>query len=187
MSGGRIQALKLLGVVATNILSLLPVYVAACSTWSPRFVLRLSHLTVKNFGYVREVLFSYPQKKLCPIHLIGYFPAATPLFLCQLSGQILSSCHVIVKQITKFDGRRANEFLEWDSKLRASLSVYNITISNVLERPGATVRTRCRPGDHLCDLGCRKYRKPRPIQRDLFHHSWFSVLCGSEVPGQNTG
>ena len=46
--------------------------------------------------------------------------------------------HVIVKQITKFDGRRADTFLEWDSKLCASLSVYNRTIFNVLpgqERP----------------------------------------------------
>ena len=45
---------------------------------------------------------------------------------------------MIVKQITKFDGRRADEFLEWDSKLCASLSVYNKTIFNVLqwqERP----------------------------------------------------
>ena len=45
---------------------------------------------------------------------------------------------MIVKQITKFDGRRADEFLEWNSKLCASLSVYNKTIFNVLqgqERP----------------------------------------------------
>ena len=40
---------------------------------------------------------------------------------------------VIVKQITKFNGRRADEFLEWDSKLCASLSVYNKTIFNVLQ------------------------------------------------------
>ena len=46
--------------------------------------------------------------------------------------------HVIVKKITKFDGWRADTFLEWDSMLRASLSVYNKTIFNVLqgqERP----------------------------------------------------
>ena len=45
---------------------------------------------------------------------------------------------MIVKQITKFDGKRADEFLEWDSMLCASLSVYNKTIFNVLqwkERP----------------------------------------------------
>ena len=50
----------------------------------------------------------------------------------------VNNSHVIVKQITKFDGRRADEFLEWDSKLRTSLSVYNKTIFNVLqgqERP----------------------------------------------------
>ena len=39
---------------------------------------------------------------------------------------------MIVKQITKFGGRRVDEFLELDSKLRASLSVYNKTIFNVL-------------------------------------------------------
>ena len=33
--------------------------------------------------------------------------------------------HVIVKKITKFDGRRADELLEFDSKLRTSLGVYN--------------------------------------------------------------
>ena len=48
------------------------------------------------------------------------------------SGAVNNS-HVIVKQITKFDGRRADEFLEWDSKLRASLSVYNKTIFNILQ------------------------------------------------------
>ena len=50
----------------------------------------------------------------------------------------MNNFHVIVKQITTFDGRRAYEFLEWDSKLRASLSEYNKTIFNVLqgqERP----------------------------------------------------
>ena len=50
----------------------------------------------------------------------------------------VNNFHVIVKQITKFDDRRADEFLEWDSKLRASLGVYNKTIISVLrgqERP----------------------------------------------------
>ena len=45
----------------------------------------------------------------------------------------MNNLHVIVKQITKFHGRRAGEFLEWNFKLRASLSVYNKTISNVLQ------------------------------------------------------
>ena len=50
----------------------------------------------------------------------------------------VNNFHVIMKQITKFDGKRADEFLKWDSKLRSSLSVYNKTIFNVLqgqERP----------------------------------------------------
>ena len=50
----------------------------------------------------------------------------------------MNNVHVIVKHITKFDGRRVGEFPEWDSKLRASLSVYNKTTFSVLqeqERP----------------------------------------------------
>ena len=45
----------------------------------------------------------------------------------------VSNFHMTVKQITEFDGRRADDFLEWDFKLCASLSVYNKTISNVLQ------------------------------------------------------
>ena len=37
----------------------------------------------------------------------------------------MNNFHVIVNKITKFDGRREDKFLEWDSKLRASLSMYN--------------------------------------------------------------
>ena len=44
----------------------------------------------------------------------------------------VNNFHVVVKQRTKFDGRIANEFLEWDSKFRTSLSVYNTTIFNFL-------------------------------------------------------
>ena len=40
----------------------------------------------------------------------------------------VNNFHVVVKQRTKFDGRIANEFLEWDFKFRTSLSVYNTTI-----------------------------------------------------------
>ena len=55
-----------------------------------------------------------------------------------MESSAVNNFHVIVKEITKFDGRRVNESLEWDSKLRASLNVYNKTIFNVLqgqERP----------------------------------------------------
>ena len=50
----------------------------------------------------------------------------------------MNNLHVIVKRITKFDDRKADVFLEWDSKHYASLSVHNKTIFNVLqgqERP----------------------------------------------------
>ena len=45
----------------------------------------------------------------------------------------VNNFHVIVEQRTKFDGKRANEVLEWDSKLCASLSVYNKTILSVVQ------------------------------------------------------
>ena len=41
----------------------------------------------------------------------------------------VNNFHVIMKLIIKFDGERTDEFLGWDSKLCASLSVYNKTIS----------------------------------------------------------
>ena len=50
----------------------------------------------------------------------------------------MNNLQVIVKQKNKFDGKRVDEFLEWDSKLCASLSVYNRIFFNVLqgqERP----------------------------------------------------
>ena len=45
----------------------------------------------------------------------------------------MNNFHVIVKQMTKLDGRRADEFMEWDSKLRASVSVYNKIFFGVLQ------------------------------------------------------
>ena len=39
----------------------------------------------------------------------------------------------IVKQVNKFDGKRAGDFLEWQSKLRTALSLYNRKIYNVLQ------------------------------------------------------
>ena len=49
--------------------------------------------------------------------------------------------HVVLKQMTKFDGKKADDFLEWSSKLRACLSIYNRAIFNILqgkERPSDT-------------------------------------------------
>ena len=60
--------------------------------------------------------------------------------------------HVVLKQISKFDGRKGGDFLEWSSKLRASLSIYNRAIFNIMqgqERPSvsddsqATARAAC--------------------------------------------
>ena len=41
--------------------------------------------------------------------------------------------HAIVKQVNKFDGKRAGDFLEWQSKLRTALSLYDRKIYNVLQ------------------------------------------------------
>ena len=52
-----------------------------------------------------------------------------------------NNLHVVLKQISKFDGKKADDFLQWSSKLRASLSIYNRVIFNILqgrERPSVT-------------------------------------------------
>ena len=56
----------------------------------------------------------------------------------------VNNFHVIEKQINKFDGRRVDEFLEWDSKLRASLSVYNKTTFNATRQ--LSTPYKCRSG-----------------------------------------
>ena len=46
----------------------------------------------------------------------------------------------VVKQVSKFDGKNADDFLEWSSKLRVSLSLYSKPISEIvqgLQRPSA--------------------------------------------------
>ena len=99
----------------------------------------------------------------------------------------VSTFHMIVRQITKFDGRRADDFLEWGFSGVSSFALaLRLQLDNFqrLTRAGETVRIRCRPGDHLRDLG---YPKSRPIQHALPHHNWFSFLHGSEISRQNTG
>ena len=52
-----------------------------------------------------------------------------------------NNLHVVLKQISIFDGKKADDFLEWSSKLRASLNTYNRAIFNILqgqERPWET-------------------------------------------------
>ena len=49
--------------------------------------------------------------------------------------------HAVLKQILKFDGQKADDFLVWSSKLLSSLSIYNKAIFNILqgrERPSET-------------------------------------------------
>ena len=49
--------------------------------------------------------------------------------------------HVVLEQISKFNGKKAGDFLKWSSKLRASLSIYNRAIINILQgqkRPSET-------------------------------------------------
>ena len=45
---------------------------------------------------------------------------------------------VVLKQISKFDGQKADDFLEWSSKLSVGLRIYSRAIFNILqgqERP----------------------------------------------------
>ena len=63
-----------------------------------------------------------------------------------------NNLHVVLTQILKFDGKKADDFLSWSSKLRASLSIYTRAILNILQgqkRPSeiydsqATARAAC--------------------------------------------
>ena len=72
----------------------------------------------------------------------------------------MNNLHMIVQQITKFDGRRAGEFLEWVSTLYANLSVYNKTTFNVLQAQERSSEFDADQETHSRDLG---YRKSRPI------------------------
>ena len=39
----------------------------------------------------------------------------------------------VVKQVSKFDGKNADDFLEWSSKLRVSLSLYSKPIFEIVQ------------------------------------------------------
>ena len=39
----------------------------------------------------------------------------------------------MVKQVSKFDGKNADDFLEWSSKLRVSLSLYSKPIFKIAQ------------------------------------------------------
>ena len=61
--------------------------------------------------------------------------------------------HSVVKQVNKFDGKRARGFLEWQAKLRTAVSLYNRPTLNVfqgVQRPSsenADGATDCAPLD----------------------------------------
>ena len=40
----------------------------------------------------------------------------------------------VVKQVSKLDGKNADDFLEWSSKLRVSLSLYRRPIFEIVQR-----------------------------------------------------
>ena len=46
---------------------------------------------------------------------------------------VANNLYVVLKQISKFNGKKAGESLEWSSKLRASHSIYNKAIFNILQ------------------------------------------------------
>ena len=83
----------------------------------------------------------------------------------------VNNFHVIVKQITKSDSRKADEFLERDSKLRTSLSVYNNIIFNLLqgqERP-SKFDTDQETTRAICDA----------VSQDLYSVLFFFTTAGS--------
>ena len=45
-----------------------------------------------------------------------------------------SNVQHVVKQVSKFDGKNADNFLEWSSKLRVSLSLYGKPIFEIVQR-----------------------------------------------------
>ena len=52
-----------------------------------------------------------------------------------------NNLQVVLKQISKFDGKKADDLLEWSLKVRASLSTCNRAIFNIMrgqERPSVT-------------------------------------------------
>ena len=67
----------------------------------------------------------------------------TLYFECWAGGTIImdgvtNTLDVVLTRTPKFDGTKADEFLEWSSKLRSSLSIYNKPTFNILqgkERP----------------------------------------------------
>ena len=82
---------------------------------------------------------------------------------------VANNLYVVLKQISKFNGKKAGESLEWSSKLRASHSIYNKAIFNILqvqERPSET------------DAG-----QPPPVRRGmpLNPFSVFFILTGGSA------
>ena len=55
----------------------------------------------------------------------------------------------VVKQVSKFDGKNTDDFLEWSSKLRVSLSLY----SKHRTRVAAAIMVGQRLGDRSRELG----------------------------------
>ena len=43
--------------------------------------------------------------------------------------------HEVMKQVSKFDAKKADDFLEWSSKLHVILSLYNMLTFNIV--PGS--------------------------------------------------
>ena len=50
-----------------------------------------------------------------------------------MNGPNTNNFHAVVKQVNKFDGKRTEDFLEWQVKLRTALSLYNRATLNVLQ------------------------------------------------------
>lgn len=87
--------------------------------------------------------------------------------------------HIFLKKVSKFDAMKADEFLEWNPELRASLIIYNKVISIILQGVG----DRRRLGHRSCGVRCRQ---PWSDQFSVRSDSRLSLLRRTEIRGNDT-
>ena len=82
----------------------------------------------------------------------------------------------VVKQVSKFDGKNANDFLEWSSKLRISLSLYSKPIFEIVQgcsdhQTWTTIRRPLARVGMMPIIICLVFSSPR-------HPAQLSLWCG---------
>ena len=72
-----------------------------------------------------------------------------------------SNVQHVVKQVSKFDGKNADDFLAWSSKLRVSLSLYSKPIFEIVQESQGP--SDLDNNEVTASEGCCVYTKP--VQR----------------------